>query len=526
MNVSKIRAAFIVFCVGFSLGVAAPVLLGGRAIGTLSAEITQALALQSLTRPFSVVGMVAVGLAVLAVIAVFAAMRGRGLKGGRKALNPSALKQDPLTGLPARQGFNAALADAVQRAAQADAQIGLMIVDIDHFRTVNDVWGHSAGDDVLKTAAERLRAFVENPAGLARISGDNFALIVERDANTHSLKSLANKIREALGAPYPVGDSSIALGASIGAALYPVNAENPEVLFRAADTALSKAKSQGRNALSFFDTEMKKRMQRHATLERELREALGRDEFVVFYQPQVELASGRLRGYEALVRWERPGEGILSPRDFLALAEETGLIRPLGEWVLRKACRDAATWLDSGTVAVNFSAAQFRFQDLDKSIAKILAETGLPAERLEIEVPERLFLDHAAEVMETLKRIKGLGVRVAMDGFGGGYSSLASLAHFPFDKIKIDRSFVGQLTEDADVASIVASIVGLGRSLSVDITAEGVETNEQVTLLKAAGCNIAQGFLFGVPQRDSVLANAADKAPGDPRTMEAVARAG
>jgi EAL domain-containing protein (putative c-di-GMP-specific phosphodiesterase class I) len=212
-----------------------------------------------------------------------------------------------------------------------------------------------------------------------------------------------------------------------------------------------------------------------------------------------------------LVRWERPGEGILSPRDFLTVAEETGLIRPIGNWVLRKACEDAASWLDSGTVAVNFSAAQFRLQEIDKAIAKVLQETGLAPNRLEIEVPEGLFLSDAPDVMEVLNRVKALGVRVAMDDFGAGYSGLASLAHFPFDKIKIDRSFVSQLTEDADVAAIVAAIVALGRTLSVDVTAEGVETSEQVTLLKAAGCSIVQGFLFGVPKRET--ATAANRRP-------------
>jgi EAL domain-containing protein (putative c-di-GMP-specific phosphodiesterase class I) len=226
---------------------------------------------------------------------------------------------------------------------------------------------------------------------------------------------------------------------------------------------------QGRNALAVFDTEMKERMQRNDALERDLRKALEREEFVLFYQPQVELASGRLRGYEALVRWERSSEGILSPHDFLAVAEETGLIRPIGDWVLRKACEDAASWLDSGTVAVNFSAEQFRSHDVDKAIAAVLTETGLPAERLEIEVQESLFLDGAPDALDALNRIKALGVRVAMDDFGSGYSGLASLAHFPFDKIKIDRRFVSQLTEDADVAAIVSSVVALGRALSVGL---------------------------------------------------------
>jgi predicted signal transduction protein with EAL and GGDEF domain len=311
------------------------------------------------------------------------------------------------------------------------------------------------------------------------------------------------------------------LGASIGAALYPINAESGQVLFRAADNALSKAKTMGRNALAVFDTEMKQRMQRNAAIERDMHLALARNEFVVFYQPQLDLATGKLRGYEALVRWERPGEGILAPRDFLAVAEETGLIRPIGDWVLRKACEDAASWLNAGTVAVNFSAAQFRAQAIDQSIAQVLKETGLAPDRLEIEVPESLFLSEASDVMEVLNRVKALGVRVAMDDFGSGYSGLASLAHFPFDKIKIDRSFVSQLTEDADVAAIVSAVVALGRTLSIDVTAEGVETSEQVTLLKAAGCSIVQGFLFGVPKRDAAAAaSAVEPAAGETATAK------
>jgi diguanylate cyclase (GGDEF)-like protein len=392
------------------------------------------------------------------------------------------------------------LNDAVARAAAADQQVLLLIIDLDRFRGVNGIWGHATGDKVLKMVAERLRPFASAPTGVGRIAGDEFALIVEGEA-THSMRLIADQIRDALGAPFEVDDSAITISASVGAALYPVNAESGEMLFRAGVGALSKAKKRGRNTFGVFDTEMKERMQRSEALERDLRKALERQEFVVFYQPQLELSSGRLRGYEALVRWERSGEGILAPRDFLAVAEDTGLLRPIGEWVLRKACEDAASWLDSGSVAVNFSAAQFHAQEIDKTIATVLKETGLPPERLEIEVPESLFLDGAPDVMETLNRVKALGVRVAMDDFGSGYSGLASLAHFPFDKIKIDRRFVSQLTEDADVATIVSSIVALGRALSVDVTAEGVETSEQVTLLKAAGCSIVQGFLFGHPRR-------------------------
>jgi len=504
--------------------VAVPVIDGNRKIGTLIAEVDQTGALESLSRAFSLVAMVTVGLAVLAVIAVaFVVTRGHGFSQNKKVFDPTTLPRDPLTDVPTRSGLAAYLDDAVERAATSDQQIGLMIIGLDGFRAVNDIWGHAVGDEVLRLAAERLKTIGNRPGQVARVAGDEFALVIEGEAASE-VRQLAVRIRAVLGEPFEVEGSSILLGAGIGAALYPINAESGQFLFRAADSALSKAKAMGRNGLAVFDTEMKLRLQQSAALERDLRQALSNNEFVVFYQPQLELASGRLRGYEALVRWERPGEGILSPRDFLALAEETGLIRPIGDWVLRKACEDAASWLDSGTVAVNFSAAQFRFQEIDKSIAKVLKETGLAPERLEIEVTESLFLGDAPDVMEVLNRVKALGVRVAMDDFGGGYTGLASLAHFPFDKIKIDRSFVGQLTEDADVAAIVAAIVALGRTLSVDVTAEGVETSEQVTLLKAAGCSIVQGFLFGVPKRETMSARR--KSSDGQRTEKAAGGAG
>ena len=484
--------------------VAVPVRQGDRKIGTLIAEVDQTGALESLSRAFSLVAMVTVGLAVLAVIAVaFVVTRGHGFGNNRKVFDPNALPRDPVTDVPTRSGLTAYLDDAIERATTSDQQVALMIIGLDGFRAVNDIWGHAVGDEVLRLTAERLKTIGTNPGQVARIAGDEFALVSEGEA-AGEIRPLADKVRALLNEPFEVNGTSILLGAGIGAALYPINADSGQMLFRSADSAHSHAKAMGRNALAVFDTEMKQRIEESATLERDLREALNRNEFVVFYQPQLELASGRLRGYEALVRWERPGQGILAPRDFLALAEETGLIRPIGDWVLRKACEDAASWLDSGTVAVNFCAAQFRSYEVDKAIAKVLKETGLAPERLEIEVPESLFLSGATDVMEVLNRVKALGVRVAMDDFGAGYTGLASLAHFPFDKIKIDRSFVAQLTEDADVAAIVSAIVALGRTLSVDVTAEGVETSEQVTLLKAAGCSIVQGFLFGVPKRETM----------------------
>lgn len=496
--------------------VAVPVAKDGKTLGTLYVEVDQTPALDSLGRAFSLIGMVTVGLAVLAVICVvFVVTRGRGFGQPKKTFDANLLPRDTLTDVPTRSGVALVLDDAIEHAASTDRLVGLLMLGLDNFRMVNDIWGHAAGDEVLKLTAERLKKFVSGPGRVARVAGDEFAVIVEGEA-AHDIKKLATDIRAALSEPFEIQGTSVTLGASVGAALYPLNADSGQVLFRAADIALTKAKMMGRNALAVFDTEMKQHMKRSAALERDMRLALAREEFVVFYQPQLDLSTGKLRGYEALVRWERPGEGILAPRDFLAVAEETGLIRPIGDWVLKKACEDAASWLDSGTVAVNFSAAQFRAHPIDDTIARVLKETGLAPERLEIEVPESLFLSEATDIMEVLNRVKALGVRVAMDDFGSGYSGLASLAHFPFDKIKIDRSFVSQLTEDADVAAIVSAIVALGRTLSIDVSAEGVETSEQVTLLKAAGCSIVQGFLFGVPKRDAAAAGgAAEPAAGD-----------
>ena len=416
--------------------------------------------------------------------------------------------RDPLSALIGRREFLSRLDDAAVAAEAADIQLAVMAIDLDRFKSVNDIWGHAAGDAVLRESVFRIRALVGSDLLVARMSGDEFAVMIDSEVNPRAIKSLAQRIIEELSEPFDVNGTSVSLSASVGVALFPVNADSGEALFRAADLALTKAKADGAQTHRFFDTAMENHLLRRTTMEHDLRLALQRDEFVVFYQPQMDLKSGEICGYEALVRWERPGEGIISPMDFIPVAEETGIIKQLGEWILRKACQDGANWISSGIVAVNFSAEQFRFPGVDEMIRDVLEETGLDPQRLEIEITESLFLNHSSEIMATLRRIKALGVRIAMDDFGTGYSSLSYLTRFPFDKIKIDRSFVGQLSDDPQIGAIISSIVGLGRSLSVDITAEGVETNEQVVLLQAAGCSIVQGFLFGAPQRADIAAQA------------------
>lgn len=469
-------------------------------IATIYVALDQSGAGGAMVQAVDRVGLLGAALVLLAAIAVALAMRAGSAAAWRGAA-PAQGGRDVLTGLPDRLQFLALLHTAVEKARPKDGQLAMLAVNLDRFKTVNDMWGHTAGDALLQMAASRLQKLMPQGAQLARVSGDGFAVLTEDDANPRSLKHLSQRIIEELSEPFEIEEMPILLTASVGIAVFPVSADSASELFRSADLALYKAKSDGRQMVRFFDTEMERQLKRRTALERDLRLALRREEFVVFYQPQLDLKTGQVSGYEALVRWERPGEGIVSPGDFIPVAEETGLIRPLGEWILRRACQDAVTWIEKGIIAVNFSAAQFRFPGVDEMVAKVLEETGLDAQRLEIEITEGLFLNHSAEIMATLRRIKALGVRIAMDDFGTGYSSLSFLSRFPFDKIKIDRSFVRQLSDDPQIAAIISSIVGLGRSLSVDITAEGVETDDQVTLLQAAGCNIVQGFLFGAPQR-------------------------
>lgn len=448
-------------------------------------------------------GLTFIALVVLAGALVLFAKMSQGQRHGRHPAGNANPHVDPLTRLPTRMTFLNVLNAIADKARSQEGQLSVLVINLDRFKFVNDRWTHKAGDVVLRETINRIRPLVGEKAMIGRLSADEFGVVIAGEANPRGMKQVGKQIIDALSQPFQVGKVPVSLTASVGISLFPVNAENGNDLFRAADLALMKAKSDGGNCLRFFDTALEQHLSKRNKLEHDLRLALKNEEFVVFYQPQLNLSKDELCGYEALIRWERPGLGIVSPMEFIPIAEETGLIKPLGEWILRKACEDAANWIEKGTIAVNFSPAQFQFPGLVESIETALKDTGLDPQRLEVEITESLFLNHSPEVMDMLHQIKALGVRIAMDDFGTGYSSLSYLAKFPFDKIKIDRSFVSQLADDPQIGAIISSIVGLGRSLSVDITAEGVETQDQVALLRAAGCSIVQGFLFGAPQRAS-----------------------
>ena len=482
--------------------VAVPVVRDRERIATLYAEVDQSEALASLTQAFSVAAMIAIALAVLAVVTIaFVTTRGRGFGSERRPFDPEAHPHDPVTGLLSRHPFHLAIEDAIVNAGERDMPLALMIFELRGLRGINDAWGHAVGDLVIVQAAKRLRTFASSEASLARLDGTEFGLLVAKDVDASGMRALAEKVAKSLNAPYDVDGRVVTLDCRTGIALYPVNADSSDGLHHAAAVALSRARLGGVSKIRFYDTQMAKAQKARSLLERDLRHAIAENEFVVFYQPQLELRSGKLRGYEALVRWERPQHGLVSPREFLSLAEESGLIHSISEWVLERACMDAASWLDAGKVSVNFCRAQLQEPNLDKKIAAVLAKTGLAPERLEIEIPEAAFLEQTDRLNDILPRIKALGVAVAIDDFGADYARHAAFATVEFDAVKIDRSFVGQLQGDAESSKLVASIVGLAQSLSRQVTAEGVETNDQVTLLRAAGCSIAQGFLFGAPRR-------------------------
>ncbi|MDA9456395.1 hypothetical protein XI00_19510 [Bradyrhizobium sp. CCBAU 21359] len=412
---------------------------------------------------------------------------------------------DALTGLPNRTLFHERMIAALERAEDGGA-FAVMLLDLDRFKTVNDTLGHPVGDALLKSVAERLSETVRPIDLVARLGGDEFAVLAI-DASNHDISQCADRILRAMAEPFETGGHHINIGTSIGIALALADGNAPDELLKNADLALYQAKAAGRATFCFFEAEMDLELQARRQIEFDLRVALAEGEFHLVYQPQVNLTSGRITGCEALLRWNHPVRGPVPPSEFIPIAEEAGFIPAIGDWALRQACHEAAGWPSDVKIAVNMSPAQFKNPNLPHNVVMALAASGLPAERLELEITESLLLQDNDTTMATLHRMRELGVGIALDDFGTGYSSLSYLRRFPFDKIKIDQTFVREMTTDADCMSIIQSVIDLAHTLRMKTTGEGVETVQQKDSLQAAGCTDAQGFHFFRPMPGKQIAD-------------------
>ncbi|NMG74655.1 EAL domain-containing protein [Aromatoleum diolicum] len=411
---------------------------------------------------------------------------------------------DPLTDLPNRLLVQSRLEHAIDQAARHHTGIGVLFIDLDRFKNINDSLGHPAGDESLVSISRRLRSCLRPEDTLARWGGDEFLVIIENLVKPDESASLAQTLIDQLHEPFQLADGQLVyVGASVGVSLYPQDARTADALIQHADTALNQAKAQGRNTYRFFTDAMSRAAQLHLNLERRLRRALEQRGFVLHYQPQIDIASGRMVGCEALLRWNDPEEGLIPPNRFIPFAEESGLIVPIGDWVLETACQQARKWLDAGLppllVAVNLSARQLWQADLPERIAAILKQTGLPPQSLELELTESMIMGHEAQAVERLGLLRSMGLRLAIDDFGTGYSSLSYLKNLPIEVLKIDQSFVRNIPQDRNDMEISAGIIALARKLNLKVLAEGVETPEQLAFLAEQGCDSYQGYLFSRP---------------------------
>jgi diguanylate cyclase (GGDEF)-like protein/PAS domain S-box-containing protein len=403
---------------------------------------------------------------------------------------------DTLTSLPNRNHFNARV-DREIAALSEGKRLAVLCLDLDRFKEVNDLFGHAAGDKVLQTVASRVNAVLGERQVMARLGGDEFAILIPEIANPAVASRLAEVILDALRASGDTSENPIAT--SIGIALCPDDASDRQSLLSHADTALYRAKTEGRNTYRFFEAKMGAEVRERRMLEHDLRLAIARDELRLAYQPQTDVRSHAVTGFEALLRWKHPIRGEISPAVFIPIAEETGAILQIGDWVMKTACREAATWTQPLQIAVNVSAVQLYNASFVQELHQILLETGLPANRLEIEITETALVRDFNRALSTLRQIKALGIRIAMDDFGTGYSSLSNLRAFPFDRIKIDGSFIKSVNSNAQAATIVRAVLGLGRGLGLPVLAEGVETGAELKFLQDERCDEVQGYLLGRP---------------------------
>jgi diguanylate cyclase (GGDEF)-like protein len=404
---------------------------------------------------------------------------------------------DSLTDLPNRAAFNECFASVIERASMSDESFAVLYVDLDRFKEINDVFGHSTGDRLLREITQRLSATLEG-AFLARLGGDEFAVIVtESPAPTHAAR-LAERLVAAVAEEFEIEGHRLRIGLSVGIALYPIDGMDEVSLLGNADAALYRAKADGRGSIRFFEPDMDHRLRERRALLQDLRAAVEQGEFVAYYQPLARI-DGEITGFEALARWQHPTRGQVPPATFIPIAEESGLIYAIGEWILREACREAASWPNALHIAINLSPIQFRHGDLAGLVHEVLIQTGLSPGRLVLEITESVLVDDLPRALSILRRLKALGVRIAMDDFGTGYSSLSNLQAFPFDKIKIDRSFISDLERSSQAATIVRAVIALGRGLNLPVVAEGVETKAQLEFLSKEACSEVQGYLFGRP---------------------------
>ncbi len=411
---------------------------------------------------------------------------------------------DALTGLPNRVLLQGRLKRAMARADRAQTLLAVMFLDLDQFKEINDSLGHAVGDSVLKETALRLESCLRATDTVARLGGDEFTILLEDVRTVEEISRVGDKLLQAISERADVAGHELHLSTSIGITVYPLDDQGADTLLRNADLAMYHAKQEGRNNLQFYSHDMGERTEKRVDLLGRLRGAIARNELLLHYQPQVDVRSGGIIGVEALLRWNDPGRGLVPPMQFIPLAEDTGLIVPIGEWVLREACGQARRWLDAGlgplTMAVNLSPRQFRLKNLVERVSAILAETGLPPDRLELEITESTVMHRTEEAAASLRALHQLGVRIALDDFGTGYSSLAYLHRFPVNTLKVDQSFVRDIKSDRDDAAIVSTVITLARQMGLKALAEGVETEAQLAFLRARGCDSFQGYLFCRPQ--------------------------
>lgn len=416
---------------------------------------------------------------------------------------------DSLTALPNRSLFYDRIYHGLARARRANSRVALMLLDIDRFKNINDSLGHDAGDILLKVISTRLNDNVRDMDTVARLGGDEFVVVLENIQDTSNVVFVANKLLNALAQPIEVSGHNISTTVSIGVSFYPDDGENTDELLRNADIAMYKAKEAGKNNCQFYTKGMNATAVNSLLLENDLRHAIEQQQLTLHYQPQVNLITGEMTGVEALVRWQHPERGLVPPAHFIPLAEETGLIVPIGEWVLREACRQQKAWLDVGKyigkMAVNLSPRQFRQKNFPGKVETILAEIGLDAEYLELEITESCAMEHACEAIAQLKQLHQMGMYLAIDDFGTGYSSLAYLQRFPVQKLKIDRSFINDIHQDTSYAAIAKSIIGLAHNMQMRVIAEGVENEAQADWLRSHGCDQAQGFFYAKPMTGKQL---------------------